>query len=421
MTMPMGEVMPQSLSAELFSHCRRTAALAQELAAELHIDSRLLPVLEHAALLHHSPEGDTGLPACAAQAGRPVSPGPPPAVQEVLRNLRGHAADGGDRAYSTLSHIVKTCDLLDQRMEAAADGQPGTIDEILNELWEEVGRGRLGSEAVAALQVCSANILSELAEVPSRMTVNPVVAEQVRSLLLVKRDCDPSELESIAKNDPVLAASVIRIANSAIYNPSMRISRLAVAISFVGTEVVRNTLIAAVLRPLFVSAGLRRLWNHCLQTAQFCEALAVASGLLHPEEGFLLGLVHDIGRLAIQHLPRLLTGRYSRLVENGCPPAYAELVAFHCEHGQIGEAVLSAWGFPAHITEAVRNHHRPEQSPANNASLLYLAEWGLSAGEDLPSDARLRCSLERTGLSPDTLKALAFAGRPLAPLLATRL
>jgi HD-like signal output (HDOD) protein len=401
LTLVPGEAPPRQFTAEEERrrlHAERTAALAATLAEELHIDDRLQPLLEQAALLDHD-----------------VSPDLPAQVREMLAHFQGRPTAQTEAVHATLSHIIRTSHLVDRRLERL-DERPLTMAQILEEMWGEVEAGRIGPEAAAGLQVFSTNIMEKFGDLPGRLAVNPLIAEQVRRVLLLRRECTPEKLEELAKTDPVLAASVIRVANSAIYNPLMRISRLPVAISFVGVEAAANAMIAAALQPLYVSAGLRRLWLHSLQIAQYCEALAAASGLAHPEESFLLGLVHDVGRLAIHHLPQVLVDRCMRLVDRGCPPTYAETVVFQAEHGEIGEAVLGSWGFPASVVEAVRNHHRPELSSSKGASLLYLAEWGVQSGEDIPSPARFRYAIAQTGLDPATLKGLAAAGRPLAAL-----
>ncbi len=405
----------------VFAHAKRTAALALEVAAELRIDARLHPVLEQAALLHHAPlpvEGRGGFYASKpagpwSRQGRSDEAG---AVRTVLAHFHGIPVEQADPLDVMLGGILKTCDVFDQRLERLPS-EGTTVEGILNEMWARAEAGELRTEAAAALQVCSADVLSEFGDLPSRLAVNPAAADRVRRLLFMDRQCDPGRLESIAKDDAVLAGAVIRAANSSLYNPAMRISRLSLAISFMGSENTRNTMVAAVLRPLFVSAGLRRLWGHALQMAQFCEALAAASGKVQVEEAFLLGLVHDIGRLAIEHLPRVLVSRFARLVEHGCPPVHAELCVFQNEHGQIGNAVLRAWGFPEHISEAILHHHQPERSDAKLASFLYLAESIKGAEEDIPSPARVKACLERTGINGDTLRALSLAGRSLATIL----
>jgi HD-like signal output (HDOD) protein len=393
----------------LKAHLERTAALAREVAAELHVPEALAPVLEQAVLLHHAPA------AMARHANVPEW-GRLDDVLNVLAHFHGEPAPNAGAAHLTLSGILKACDVLDQELEAMpASGT--TIEQVLGKLWALVDAGGVLPEAVAAIQVWSADMLGDFSDLPARLAVNPEAARQVRELL-AGRHCDLSRLESMARKDPVLAASVIRVANSSLFSPAMPISRLGVAIAFIGPQNTRNAMVAAAIRPLYASSGLERLWNHSLQTARFAEALAELTHVTDTAEGFLLGLMHDVGRLAVQHFPKVLAERHARLIERGSPVTHAELCVFRCEHGQIGDAVLRTWGFPDEFCEAVRDHHQPERSESRLSAFLYLAECGVGGGEDVPSIERVARCCQRTGISLAAIQALAPAETSLATVLA---
>ncbi len=394
----------------LDGHLTRTAALAGEVAAGLGMPPALGPVLEHAVWLHHAP-----LHLLEEVVPDPELMGD---VREVLFDYHGgFAASNPGPAHVTLAGILRTCDLLDQKLEAIPSSGE-TFDEALRELWAMVPAGQALAEAVAAIEVWSADILSDFADLPGRLTVSPEAARQVRRLLTVDRHHDVAHLHDIAKKDPVLAASVVRLANSSLFSPSMPITRLAAAVSFIGPRNARNAMIAAVLRPLCVSAGLSGLWAHSLEMARYAEALAARTGIVDCEEAFLLGLMHDVGRVAIQHFPKGLVERQTHLVELGCPPTYSEQCVFRCDHSQIGEEVLKIWGFPESFREAVRHHHQPEQSDSLLAPFLYLAEYGTGSEEGIASAGRVRLCSERTGISTGLLQTVTPAERSLATALA---
>jgi HD-like signal output (HDOD) protein len=122
---------------------------------------------------------------------------------------------------------------------------------------------------------------------------------------------------------------------------------------------------------------------------------------MDPEEAVLLGLTHDIGRIAIQTLPRAFAGVFTRLTERGCAPGYTEQMLFGMDHAEIGARILESWQFPGHFVEAVRFHHRPADSaPAREQSAaLYLAEFWAETDEDLPCSRQLDAALAQTVLS----------------------
>jgi HD-like signal output (HDOD) protein len=129
--------------------------------------------------------------------------------------------------------------------------------------------------------------------------------------------------------------------------------------------------------------------------------------LLSSEEGLILGLVHDIGAVAIQFLPREMLVTYRNLFDGGCPAAYIEHLLLGRDHGEIGAKLLSGWNFPDELIEAVRCHHQPERSASRLPSLAYLAEFWAGLDEDLPSFGRIDACLSRVGLTLETLMEMA--------------
>jgi putative nucleotidyltransferase with HDIG domain len=172
-------------------------------------------------------------------------------------------------------------------------------------------------------------------------------------------------------------------------------------------------LLTLALKSIFVSGRFVNLWCHCVTTAAFCERLAEQTGCSPVPEALLLGLVHDIGTVAMAKQPRDGALRHARLAERGLPQMYIEQLQFGLDHADIGAEVLQSWCFPEHMIEAVRFHHRPADSQSSSAALLYLAEFWSEAredarGEDLPSLRHWNAALNRIGC---TMETLAFAGQ----------
>jgi len=178
------------------------------------------------------------------------------------------------------------------------------------------------------------------------------------------------------------------------------------AIASIGIVASRKVMLAAAMRPLFASAGLSRIWSHSLSAAPLFAELSSHTGLLHRDEGLVLGLVHDIGSLAIQFLPRETLATHRNLVDGGCPTTYVERLLLGCDHGEIGAGLISDWHFPAEFIEAVRFHHQPERSPSDLAAMAYLAEFWSGLDEDIASFGRVESCLARVGITLETLVEL---------------
>jgi HD-like signal output (HDOD) protein len=329
--------------------------------------------------------------------------GAPPAAPHA--NTAG-PAPRADPALDSAAEIVSVCELLDEQLEALPfDSKP--VDAILDDLQAVICCEGVRPELVDAIRGLRYRGLEPAAELGRRLPVQARLAQQLFSQLGAGREYDIEELEAVANQDPVLAGSLIQVANSALYGAEQRIGMVRHAIAYVGAAAARQVMLAAVMRPLFASAGLVRLWSHAVQMAQLCAALAGQTQVLEPGSAVLLGLVHDIGSLALHMLPRDVVERYQRLTQHGgCPPTYVEQLLFGCDHGEIGAGVLDGWSFPEHLVEAVRLHHQPERSPSDLTSLVYLAEFWSGLDEDLPSLMRVQQCSRRTGLSLDSLASV---------------
>jgi HD-like signal output (HDOD) protein len=245
----------------------------------------------------------------------------------------------------------------------------------------------------------------ELRRIAERLPVFPAAA--LRGLLtLVRPDVDNTQLERIAASDPVLAGRLLATANSARFSARAEIRSLTQAIGYVGTTVARNVLLAALVRPLFRSHGMKALWKHSLEVAEVASRIAALVHALQPPEAFLAGLTHDIGGLAMSVLNPEASARCCRLIDHGCPRRVTEAVVCGADHAQAGEHVLSAWNFPADIVRGVRWHHAPECSDEPLSAILYVSEFWTCSEEDLPSVARLHAAMSRIGLTHERLATI---------------
>lgn len=373
---------------------RRVARVASEIARSLDLERagaaerRVAP----------APMGSRGLARLAAE----VCSGERSSAAH-LRPAIGHGPPRPSRSADMMDEVVRLCELFDEQMEALPfEWKP--LDAIHDELAAVARFEGVRPELVDTLRGLRYRELESGAGLARRLPVHARLAGRVFQQLGPDRDYELGELEELALQDPVLAGSVMQVANSALYSPEQRIGELSHAISYVGTSATRQVLLAAVMRPLFASAGLSRAWTHAVQMAQLCAALARQTRLLEPGPALLLGLVHDVGSLAVHFLPPMVVERYRRLTENGdCPPAYVEHLLLGCDHGEIGAGVLIDWCFPEHLIEVVRLHHQPERSESTATSLLYLAEFWAGLDEDLPSHLRVEECSRRTGISLESL------------------
>ena len=385
------------------------AAIALEVARTAGLPGRLAPLIERAACLHLADDLGSNalvrlaaeLESCDSRGTVSVETGDLRDLEWILELFRGKPPGEAPEHCRQVADILWIARMLDEQLEAQAlDYRP--IDTILEDL-----------ESIAVFEVCQPQLVQCVRQLRvdrtdfsltwSNLPVQAKVARQVVRCLEPASDTDFDRLDELASSDAVLAGAVTQVANSSLYSPRCRIGKIREAISYIGVRVARKVMLAAAVRPLFASAGLRRLWSHSLEMAQLCSALAKESGILDPQEALLLGLVHDIGALVVQTLPGAILRPYQRLTERGCPPSWAEQILFGRDHGEIGAEILTHWSFPPDLIEAVRFHHQPERSAALLAPLVYLAEAWSGQEEDLSCLIRLEECGAVTGISLESL------------------
>ena len=414
-------------SSAMLGHCTRVAALALEVSRTAGIPASLEPVLEQAAQFHHSlelmldptPLGRLAWDVlCADETGAAHST---PAIvgselQTVLSIFHHHPLPNAPPKLRRIAGILAICNLVDEQIEGLQFEYTG-IDTILEEIQGFAALEGFDPALVDHLRHMRCPRVLQQIERGDKLPVEACTASRVFRSLWQEREYEVQELQALAVLDPVLAGSLIGVANSALYNPAARLSSVGQAVCYIGTVVARKVLLAAVLRPLFASAGLSRLWSHSVGSGQYCAALAGVTSFTTADEGLILGLIHDIGALATEFLDRETRNLRMRLLEGACPATYTEQLLFGADHGEIGARILTHWNFPDHLVEAVRFHHQPERTESILAAFLYLAEFWSGLDEDLPSFYRVEQCLDRTGL---TLESLTQVGSKDSALKALR-
>lgn len=128
----------------------------------------------------------------------------------------------------------------------------------------------------------------------------PAVIPQLMNSLRDDSQSAQALADRVAK-DPNLVAEVLRLANSSLARATDPVSDLPQAISRLGTQGLRRAIARVVLKPIFDAPpdslsgrAAPRLWLHSEAKATECLRLATQAGL-EPFEGYLAGLMHNVG------------------------------------------------------------------------------------------------------------------------------
>lgn len=206
---------------------------------------------------------------------------------------------------------------------------------------------------------------ARIAELSRNIPALPEIALKVLDLSH-DEDANLHLLADHARNDPVIAAMLVGLANSPQVNPSGRpVREIYNAISMIGLARVRKVVVSVSLRGAF--SGLlpaprfAEYWNHCIDVGTCAQVLAEHLGL-PAEQAYICGLVHDVGKLWLAHnFPEA----FVQVTEEwmGSPDlseTQAERQAFGLDHAAVGAALGQQWSLPAPIHLALRDHHGPD-------------------------------------------------------------
>ena len=247
---------------------------------------------------------------------------------------------------------------------------------------------------------------------------------------------DDSSAEEIGRaimSDSALTARLLRIANGAQVASIAPITTISDATMRLGPRAVRNvalglSLISAHRTGVCSRFDYDRYWGGSLARAIAAQHLSRQVRVGSPAEAYVLGLLSEIGTLA---LASVYPDRYAELLasprsEDPLEYSRREREAFDIDHGEVGAGLLQDWGFPASHSKAIQLHERPEgedlRASAEVAGYVSVLRWSrvlcelfqLGREHDEPAAiARLNEKLERLreelALEPDTFHAFCNA------------
>jgi HD-like signal output (HDOD) protein len=215
--------------------------------------------------------------------------------------------------------------------------------------------GSPGQASTNESHTTALQFLRSLAAEVSRGTVNlpcfPDVVIRIRGTL-ADPEASLAQTVKIVGAEPRLAARLLQAANSAAFNHSGKpVTDLRAAITRLGHRAVQSSAMAFAVQQLRLAPALRPiagplhdLWEESISVASICQVIARRTHV-NPDEAFLTGLLHGIGRLYI--IVRAV-GKQSRLYAD---PSFVEMLEGW--HPAIGKAVLENWGFVEAMSDAV--------------------------------------------------------------------
>lgn len=193
-----------------------------------------------------------------------------------------------------------------------------------------------------------------------RIRAVPRLPSVIPRLLQSLRDptSSASDYVKIINKDPTLSTAVLKLANSVYFNPTTKkVNSIETAVVKLGIEGLRSVLSTAVMQPVmqrksyYYSEFGHKLWVHSVCCAVACEIIAKRRRL-EPFKAYVLGLVHDIGKITI--FSELSSRFQQNRSQDAAQPGYAAFAPLMQSTSEtLSFTVANDWSLPPEICEAL--------------------------------------------------------------------
>ena len=179
----------------------------------------------------------------------------------------------------------------------------------------------------------------------------------------------------IVEQDVAITAKVLQLVNSAFFGVTREVSDIRTAVSYLGISILQNLVLSLEAFRCFQpnksipGFSLEQFHEH----SQLAAKIAGAGPGKTKAGGVAVGaaLLHDIGKLVIaerapEHFARAIKGARQEK-----RPLYAiEEQLIGVSHAEVGAYLLSLWGLPYPLVEAVAHHHHPSRVPHDKLGVV---------------------------------------------------
>jgi HD-like signal output (HDOD) protein len=244
----------------------------------------------------------------------------------------------------------------------------------------------------------------------------PFIPQIILKAQEIMADPDSSlrDLANVIAADQAIVAKVLTLANSVYYGVGGMVSSVQHASVLLGQKTLGELITISASSELmsrpFKGYDIQpeEMWKHSLSTAFASRRIARQHRKELAEDAFVVGLLHDTGKIILDPYVGKLEKTIQRLLPDGgrlSVDVEKELLGF--DHAEIMARACRFWRFPESQITAIRYHHDPAQAADNDLTLVlhagnYLAKLaGYGVGEQ-PEAAQVEEGvLEFLGLSRD--------------------
>lgn len=249
----------------------------------------------------------------------------------------------------------------------------------------------------------------------------PTLPAIYQKLFKMMQDPDvtaPAIAEVIAM-DQALSVKILHLVNSAFYGFNKEIKTINRAVVILGFRAVRSAALAVSVFDYFEDEesdeiNLTNFWKHSIAVATICKVLAEEARIDQQEEAFIVGLLHDVGKLIEKrYFPQDFNEVINAAQEQHLTWFDTEKALFQIHHATIAKVVFRSWDFPPSVVDAVHFHHSPESSTKypQLTALVHIADFisselGYGSPGAYPAKDCSPMAIKLLGLSVEQIRGL---------------
>lgn len=224
------------------------------------------------------------------------------------------------------------------------------------------------------------NLKKRMGDIEKLPTLSEVAALVLK--LINAPDSTADEVANVITRDASLSSMVLKTVNSAYFGLRYKVAEINQGITLLGFKRLKNIVIALLMADTFKAEkrykqDILKFWRHSAVTAGISRRISLKLGRLDFETSYLIGLLHDVGKLILMTFFNETYDKVVRLAKTKSISFYeAEKEILPRTHPELANDLFVGWRFSEEICNSVLFHHNTEKFfELPHTSVLYIANY----------------------------------------------